>query len=224
MTARSARSARWGFAPDGRGGATVHLGPGERAVVLDVVEEVAELLAGRASGAGEPAGPGEHPLDAVRLSTDPLRPPRDPALHRLLPDGSRDDPVVAEEFRRLSEDDVRTTKLDNLALLRAALRQGPGARVAAAQAPALAAALTDLRLVLAERLGIRTDADTEALVTLFDDDAGTADGADDAEVSHRFRATVYTVLGMLQESLVEVLTAGLPDDPPGGRGGVGGRG
>jgi len=183
----------------------------ERDVLLDVVDQVVELL-----GGPEVADPRPFRLGAARVD-----PPTDPAVRRLLPDASRFDPEVAAEFRRLTEPDLRATKVTNLLRLRAALADAaPALVVSAAAAPGIAAALTDVRLVLADRLGVRTDADAAALdgavaVAL----AALEEGGDpDTEVGEAplpdqviFVASVYQILGMLQDDLVELMLEGLPD-------------
>src|SRR5690606_14073696 len=154
------RMTDWTFRPlpDGSGWAA-HLAAEERAALADLVDDVAALL-----DEGRPAA---EDLPGLRIGTGPVEPPRDPAVRRLLPDASRADPDVAAEFRRLTEDDLRTTKLDQLGLLRRALTaEGPDLVVRAADAPRVAAALTDVRLVVAERLGVRTEEDADAVVRL----------------------------------------------------------
>lgn len=211
-------------AADG-GGYVTRLDAAERAVLLDVVDDVVELLGGTAAdveGAGR-----SNPLDSVRLGAPAVAPPQDPAVRRLLPDASREDPEVAAEFRRLTETELRTIKVGNLLRLRAALVAArPDLIVVPSEAAKVAAALTDLRLVLAERLGLRTDQDAEAVYRLAtgeqSDDAadGTADGpaaavpAEPGTVTdpdaRRFLATVYVVLSLLQESLVELMLDAMP--------------
>ena len=190
----------WEFVPTPTGW-VAHLDAAERAAVLDVVEDVTELLA-----ADEPVGP----WPQVQLSEGPVSAPADPALRRLLPDASRGVPEVAAEFRRLTEGELRSTKAGQLGVLRSALAAGtPEVRVAPAHAPAVAAALTDLRLVLAERLGIRTEADADAAYRLVVE-GGPLDVTDADGVARRFLATVSTLLGVLQESLVSLMLEGLP--------------
>ena len=184
-------------------GWVARLDAAERAAVLDVVDDVVELLA-----ADEQGGP----WPQVRLSEGPVTAPSDPALRRLLPDASRAAPDVAAEFRRLTEDELRATKAGSLAVLRAALAvDAPEVRVDRATAPAVAAALTDLRLVLAERLGIRSEADADAAYRLVVE-GGPLDVADPDGMARRFLATVSTLLGVLQESLVVLMLADLPDE------------
>lgn len=219
--------------PDG-GGYVAPLDPAEREVLLDAVDDVVSLLGGSpptdadaADAAGSTAAadapaPGRRtdtsdPLDALRMGTAPGPTPRDPALLRLLPDGYREDAEVAGEFRRLTEADVRATKVANLHRLRTVLRiDAPEIVVTREVAPQVAAALTDLRLVVSERLGIRTDEDSDALFELV---TGTdvPPPANGAEAVRRFLATLYTMLGMLQESLLGLMLEDLPEGPAGRR-------
>lgn len=187
-----------------QGSYVAHVGGAERDVLLDVVDQVVELLGGAEAREAVP----------FRLGAAPVAPPDDPALRRLLPDASRADPEVAAEFRRLTESDLRATKVTNLLALRAALADaGPRLVVAPDAAPALAAGFTDVRLVLAERLGIRSDDDAAALDAALA--AALADGSDapdPAAAQALFAAILYGVLGMLQDSLLEVMLDALPDD------------
>lgn len=195
-----------------KGRFVARLDESERAVVASVVADVAELLgAGRLEagpapvGGADPTAPG-----GWSLRTGPVPPPRDPAVRRLLPDASRDDPEVAAEFRRLTEDDLRARKVARLRSLWASLVHGePGWPAHAlvvdpAAAPDVAATLTDVRLVLGERLGLRTDADSEAL---YD---GLADEDDDD--ARAYLGSVYGALSWLQESLLAVMLDA-PDAP-----------
>ena len=138
-------------------------------------------------------------------------PPDDPAVARLLPDASRDDPEVAAEFRRLTQEDLRATKVAGLRGLAQRLdRTPPGydpddVVVSLDEAPRTAAALTDVRLVLAERLGLRTDADAEALAYELADPRS-------ADRPRRGLGDLYEALTWWQETLVRAMTDVLPDD------------
>ena len=107
-------------------------------------------------------------------------PPDDPAVARLLPEASAD-PGSAWEFRRFTERVLRRRKVDGLETVRRTLAAGEPHRAHWPQrgaeedvrvvlddeaARAWVVALTDLRLVLAERLGLRTEADAEAVAGL----------------------------------------------------------
>ena len=206
----------WAFErEDDRPAYVARLSAAERAVLLDAVDDVVELLGGLDAAAGQARATG-HPLDAVRLEIGPVTAPVDSALLRLLPDASQD-PAVTAEFRRLTEGDLRATKVANLLRLRAVVDGArPEAVVLVSEGPGVAAALTDLRLVVAERLELTTDEDADAVMGLAVDDE-VLDPADQDAVARRFLATVYVVLSMLQESLVELMLDGLGDVPTAGR-------
>jgi uncharacterized protein (DUF885 family) len=101
---------------------------------------------------------------------------RDPALDRLLPAAHRGDDEVAAEFRRLTEEGLRQRKSSNLdvAIDRIAAATEDRVVLDEASAPAFLIALTDVRLLLGERMGMRTEEDAEALhaamETIADDD------------------------------------------------------
>lgn len=101
---------------------------------------------------------------------------RDPALDRLLPTAHRGDDQIAAEFRRLTEEGLRQRKSANLdvAVERVAAASGDKVVLDESQAPAFLMALTDVRLLLGERMGMRTEEDAaalhEAVETMADDD------------------------------------------------------
>lgn len=125
--------------------------------------------------------------------------PRDPALDRLLPSAHREDPELAAEFRRLTEHGLRERKAANLATTISALlsAEGDKVRLDQEQAQAMVVALTDVRLLLGERLGLRTDEDADALQdrleTVLEDDPQLQ------------LAACYDFLTWLQESLIQAL-------------------
>ena len=127
--------------------------------------------------------------------------PRDPALERLLPSAHRDDPAMAAEFRRLTEQGLRERKSANLGAAIEALRAADGdkVRMSLEQAQATVVALTDVRLLIGERLGLRTDEDAEDL-----QDRLEAASEDDPEI---FLAAYYDFMTWLQESLTQALMA-----------------
>lgn len=101
---------------------------------------------------------------------------RDPALDRLLPTAHRGDDQIAAEFRRLTEEGLRQRKSANLdvAIERVAAASGDKVVLDESQAPPFLMALTDVRLLLGERMGMRTEEDAaalhDALETMADDD------------------------------------------------------
>jgi len=135
--------------------------------------------------------------DQVKMPDGPEE--RDPALDRLLPTAHRGDDQVAAEFRRLTEHDLRDRKATNLATAIAALRRATGDRLVLSrdEAQATMIALTDTRLLLGERLGLRTDEDAAGLEERL---AGLDD--DDPTV---YAVSFYEFLTWLQESLAGAL-------------------
>ncbi|MDC7122128.1 DUF2017 domain-containing protein [Cellulomonas fimi] len=184
------------------GAFVARLDASEREVVAALVADVAQLLG---APRFDEVGPGAAP-EVPLLRTEDVAPPQDPAVRRLLPDASQDDPDVAAEFRRLTEDDLRARKVARLGVMWTLLTTpGDGRRqdlltVAPKDAPELAAAITDLRLVLAERLDVRTDQDAEQLYDVLADDAQ----GQDVDV-RRYLVSLYGALSWLQESLVGLM-------------------
>ncbi len=132
--------------------------------------------------------------DQVDLSAS-----EDPALARLFPSAHRDDDEVAAQFRAMTQDGLRGRKLANLRTAIAALTSATDkhVRLARPEATALMVALTDVRLVLAERVGVHTEEDADRLREL----GATAD-PDDPIV---YASAVYDFLSWLQEGLAEAL-------------------
>jgi hypothetical protein len=175
----------------------------EREVVAGLLEQTRDFLApAPRAETGDPfddlvASMG---MPSFQEATDPrLEGPRDPALERLLPPAHREDEAVAAEFRRLTEQGLRERKTANLTTAVDALRDADGDKVvlSAAQAQALVVGLTDVRLLLGERLGLRTDDDADELAQRLDD----ADQDDPAMLL----AAYYDFMTWLQESLTQSL-------------------
>ena len=133
------------------------------------------------------------------LDDEDSRVPRDPALERLLPNAHRQDPELAAEFRRLTEYGLRERKAANLAMAISALQDADADKVMLdrEQAQAMVVALTDVRLLLGERLGLRTDDDADDL-----QDRLEAASQEDPQL---YLAAYYDFLTWLQESLIQAL-------------------
>ena len=175
----------------------------EREVVVGLLRQTHEFLA---PAPREPTG---DPFDdlVARLGLpaladserdDPAM-PRDPALERLLPAANREDPAMAAEFRRLTEHGLRERKTANLATAIAVVMAADGdkVRLDQEQAQAMVVALTDVRLLLGERLGLRTDDDADDL-----QDRLEAASEDDPQL---YLAAYYDFMTWLQESLTQAL-------------------
>lgn len=135
--------------------------PEELEVVVQLLTLTRDFVAPERDASGDPF------LDLVAGmggSADPSE-PEDPALRRLLPPASRTDPEQAAEFRRLTEHTLRQRKAATLSTAIEALTAAdpPKVDLDLDQARALSVGLTDVRLVLGERLGLRTDEDSDRL-------------------------------------------------------------
>jgi len=107
----------------------------------------------------------------------------DPAHARLFPAAYRDDDTAAEEFTRYTRSGLVDRKAANAAQVSLALDEET-VRLSPDDAARWLPLLTDLRLVIADRLAIRTD---------------------DDEVPDTPAGEVYAWLGHLQESIVRLL-------------------
>lgn len=141
----------------------------------------------------------------ARLSDDleDVRAPSDPAIARLLPDASPDDPEVGDEFRRLTQGGLRRTKAERLAEFADQLdvvdpAGGVLFELRGDDIGRFLATLTDIRLVLADRMEIYTDEDSEALFDKLA--AGEKDDRNEAI------AAIFMALGWWQESALEALS------------------
>ena len=84
----------------------------------------------------------------------------DPAVERLLPNAYPDDAAAATEFRSFTRPGLVERKLTNAGRVAATLPDESGvSELTPADAQAWLRTLTDLRLVLATRLGIEEDGD-----------------------------------------------------------------
>lgn len=122
---------------------------------------------------------------------------RDPALDRLLPTANRQDDEAAAEFRRLTETGLRRRKAKALEDAAALLRADDKVRLDEGQARTVLTALTDVRLVLGERMGLRTDDDVEAL------EAAAQHLDEDDPLGYAL--AVYDFLTWLQETLASAM-------------------
>ncbi len=145
----------------------VHLAmsEGERAVLASLTEQLQQVLAGD-------------------LSSDPV-------AARMFPDAYPSDTEASDEFRRWTQADLLTQKTANAGVVHDWLTGTRDGALTAHDEQAWLRCLTDLRLTIAERLGITDAASEEASYT---GDAGL--GLRD----------VYDWIGYVQEHLVTTLT------------------
>lgn len=124
----------------------------------------------------------------------------DPVVGRLFPDIYPQRPEDSAEFRRYTEGDLKTGKIDQAGAVLAALPGADGGevRLDAEAAEAWLRALNDARLAMGVRLEITADTDLSAEL----DEAVLADPTS----ARVFQLSVYAYLGYLQESLLDALT------------------
>jgi hypothetical protein len=191
----------------------------ERGLVVGLMEQVRELVepAPVAEAADHPEGGGDEfdrivaglggigmgislaAGDQVPELTGGVPAPRDPALDRIFPTANREDDQIAAEFRQLTEQGLRARKTANLDTAITALAKLEEQKVILdqAQAVALVVALTDVRLVLGERLGLKQDDDLD----LIEEQVSSLEEDDPAV----YALAVYDFLTWLQETLAHAL-------------------
>jgi Domain of unknown function (DUF2017) len=148
----------------------------------------------KATGPRDYDVPGPEELAALLgLDEPPARAPEDPALARLLPDAYRDDPDAAGEFRRYTEQSLRSAKQETAQTVLDTLpAEGGPVRLDGEQAQAWLRALNDVRLALGVRLEVTEE---------FEDQWQELDPNDPRSAAFE----VYSWLGGVQESLVQAL-------------------
>ncbi|MDI1460564.1 DUF2017 domain-containing protein [Catellatospora sp. KI3] len=123
----------------------------------------------------------------------------DPVVERLFPDVYPDQPRDSAEFRRFTEGDLKTAKIDQAAAVLAALPEdGRGeVRLDPEAAECWLRAINDARLALGIRLELTDDTIVE-----YELEEALAVDASSARV---FQLSVYSYLGYLQESLLDAI-------------------
>jgi len=138
-----------------------------------------------------------------------------PVLDRLLPPANKWDKALAHDFRQLTVNATATAKADALTQFAQLLREGASHRgrivVPREDGPSVAAALTDLRLVLAVQLGIQNEHDTERLEREALRWAKQAARGRQLPVASDFQflVSLYLVAGAALESLLQCMLAEL---------------
>lgn len=186
--------------PDPEGGhIAIQMEDPEQTIITTLLADVSQLLS------ADLPEPDDDPFLRLVGHLDPdqdVERPTDPALLRLLPDADSSDPQRSAEYRRLTERDLRESKLHSIRIALHSLGQHPGPiSIDSTAAGAWMRALTDVRLVLASRVGITTDEDAERLL------GGDADGSETSEAI----LSLYELTTWLQEHLTQFMLDGLPD-------------
>jgi Domain of unknown function (DUF2017) len=180
------------------GGAACFFGAAQAEIIRGMVAQVAELVSGDASRPASQEGRGGagtvDDLEAQLGLSSQVEPPDDPVLARLFPDGYADDPEASAEFRRYTQETLRSAKLASAQFVLESLPQGGGdVRLSEPECQQWLRALNDVRLALGVRLGITDD---EA-------DPGQDLALDDPRAAYVW---AYHWLTELQDSLVEALS------------------
>jgi hypothetical protein len=173
------------------GGVRAGLAPAEASLLRSLVGQVITLIAPD----GPPPGQLDDLLDwdAQLDQEDQPQTPDDPVLARLLPDGYRDDPEAAGEFRKYTESGLRSAKQQAAQEMLDTLPETGGKiQLTHDQAHAWLKALNDVRLALGVRLGVTED---------FEEQWGRLRADDPQWAAYE----VYAWLGAVQESLVQAL-------------------
>jgi hypothetical protein len=152
----------------GRGRVFAELTVAEAQLLDGLARQLVELL-----GEGLPTAKTEtDPLSALVELDGPVDEPDDPVLKRLLPDGRPDDPDASAEFRRFTERDLRQAKMGHALVVHRMLLAALGDVEQDVRDPDLVVVdveldqdqtgdwmrtLTDLRLAIAERIGVEAD-------------------------------------------------------------------
>jgi hypothetical protein len=178
---------------------------GEEAVVLtNLLGQLVELLSDDRVERGETGGDDELAQLIGRMGS--TEPPSDPVLQRLLPP-AYDDEEQAGEFRRFTEADLRTAKVDGAQAVIDDLGDASQSdritlNLGDEDALLFLRTLNDLRLTLGTRLDVSEDDPEDRFESLPDEDPT------------RWTFEVYAWLGWLQETLVDALDEpALPDGP-----------
>jgi hypothetical protein len=176
-------------------GATARFAAAQAAIIRSLVAQIAELVGEMDAAQDADPRPGS-PDDLIAqlglsMSTEL---PDDPVLARLLPDAYRDDPQASGEFRRYTEQDLRSGKVAAARTVLATLPPSGGRiRLTEADAQAWLRALNDVRLALSVRLGVTEEFDEEVAEI----------AADDPRSAYVW---VYQWLAYLQDSLIQALS------------------
>jgi Domain of unknown function (DUF2017) len=190
------------FRPTRGGGVRAWLAAPEASLLRSLVGQVLTLIAPDGDGPAPAAWNNVADLEALLdapsppAETEPREPPNtpdDPVLARLLPDGYRDDPDAAGEFRKYTEPGLRSAKQQAaLQMLDSLPDAGGRIQLTSEQAQAWLKALNDVRLALGVRLDVSEDFEQQWAKLKRDDPQWAA-------------YEVYAWLGAVQESLVQAL-------------------
>ncbi len=179
------------------GGAAAFFEQAQAGVIRSLVSQIADLVGADSAAADSAAantGAGSDDLEAQLGLSSHARLPDDPVLARLLPDGYAGDAEASAEFRRYTEETLRSGKIASARAVLSSLPPGGGqVRLSEPECQQWLRSLNDVRLALSVRLGI-TDEDQDLLDRLSSEDPRAA------------YIWVYQWLAYLQDSLLDALS------------------
>ncbi len=181
---------------NGSKGITGTLHSAERKLIRELFNDVIAMLDERAQLHQLPENLDPlYALTGMRPESMDLPAISDPALAKLLPDAS-DDAAVAAEHRRLSEADLIAQKIGRLREAQLLLETD---KLVLDQQTAtrFAQALNDVRLVLAERLEIRDEADSARVAQVLD--------ASEVQTPDEYMSLVYNLISWVLDTLMSAL-------------------
>ena len=181
---------------NGSKGITGTLHSAERKLIRELFGDVIGMLEERAQLHQLPEDVDPlYALTGMRPESMDLPPVSDPALARLLPDAS-DDAVAAAEHRRLTEADLIAQKVGRLREAQMLL-DTEKLVLDKDTATRFAQALNDVRLVLAERLEIRSEEDSARVAEVLD--------ASEVNTPDEYISLVYNLISWVLDTLMAAL-------------------
>ncbi|MFJ2318302.1 DUF2017 domain-containing protein [Glutamicibacter sp. NPDC087661] len=181
---------------NGSKGITGTLHSAERKLIRELFGDVTGMLEERAQLHQLPEDVDPlYALTGMRPESMDLPPVSDPALARLLPDAS-DDAVAAAEHRRLTEADLIAQKVGRLREAQMLL-DTEKLVLDKDTATRFAQALNDVRLVLAERLEIRSEEDSARVAEVLD--------ASEVNTPDEYMSLVYNLISWVLDTLMAAL-------------------
>jgi hypothetical protein len=184
-----------------RGMIVTQLSAYEVELLASLIMQLVELISD-----GEPEGfadkseagdPFEEIVKDLEGEPDEPGPLEDPVLKRLFPDAYPDDSGASADFRRFTERDLKAAKVaEARVVLNRLATTELGARdlkIPSEEVESWLRTLTNVRLAVATRLGIKDAAAADELAALPDEDPRS------------FMVSVYDWLGFAQETLINAL-------------------
>lgn len=178
-------------------GITSGLDTGEMDLIRELLRDVAQLIKNDVA-APQSAAPKDPLWDITGMIPESvsLHSSEDAAIQRLIPTVASSDQNESDEYRRLTEQSLVSSKLEQLDSSIDMLEREPLV-LTTSEAVVLSKALNSSRLALAERLDIKDEKDAESVYMMVD--------YSDASTDRDQLALVYNFVSWVQESLMSAL-------------------